>query len=156
MSDLRGASILLQPDSADLGSPPCRTLLTVVKAADLVSTLNNTSLNATIFAPTNEAFRKFANDYNVTISDLLQKPDVLKTVVTYHIVPGTYRAADLQDGQKLETLEGNTIEVDITDGVVSLLSAAATPATVLKTDIQAGETVIHLIDGVLLPPNVTL
>jgi uncharacterized surface protein with fasciclin (FAS1) repeats len=99
----------------------------------------------TVFAPTDAAFA----DIQSTVDTLLEpgnKTD-LQQVLGYHVVPGTYTAADLTDGQKLKTVEGQDLTVSITDGVVKV-----NDATVEATDITASNGVVHVINKVLVPP----
>ena len=99
----------------------------------------------TVFAPTDAAFA----DIQSTVDTLLEpdnKTD-LQQVLTYHVVPGTYTAADLTDGQKLKTVEGQDLTVSIKDGVVKV-----NDATVEATDITASNGVVHVINKVLVPP----
>src|SRR6476620_5835447 len=83
------------------------TLVAAVKAAGLAETLSGTG-PFTVFAPTNEAFNKLPAG---TVDNLL-KPEMkgdLTKVLTYHVVPGALKAADLKDGQKLKTVQGQEL-----------------------------------------------
>jgi uncharacterized surface protein with fasciclin (FAS1) repeats len=85
------------------GNADLTTLVAALKAGDLVSTLEGAG-PFTVFAPTNAAFA----DIQSTVDTLL-KPEnktQLQDVLKYHVVPGTYMAADLKDGQELTTAEG--------------------------------------------------
>ena len=126
------------------GNADLSTLVAALKAGDLVTTLEGTG-PYTVFAPTNAAFA----DIQSTVDTLLEpgnKTD-LQQVLTYHVVPGTYTAADLKDGQKLKTVEGQDLTVSIKDGVVKV-----NDATVEATDITASNGVVHVINKVLGPP----
>lgn len=126
------------------GNADLSTLVAALTAADLVTTLEGTG-PYTVFAPTDAAFA----DIQSTVDTLLEpdnKTD-LQQVLTYHVVPGTYTAADLTDGQKLKTVEGQDLTVSITDGVVKV-----NDATVEATDITASNGVVHVINKVLVPP----
>ena len=126
------------------GNKDLSTLVAALTAADLVTTLEGTG-PYTVFAPTDAAF----SDIQSTVDTLLEpdnKTD-LQQVLTYHVVPGTYTAADLTDGQKLKTVEGQDLTVSITDGVVKV-----NDATVEATDITASNGVVHVINKVLVPP----
>jgi uncharacterized surface protein with fasciclin (FAS1) repeats len=120
------------------------TLVAAVKAAGLAETLSGAG-PFTVFAPTNAAFEKLPAG---TVDNLL-KPEnkqQLTTVLTYHVVPGTYRAADLKDGQKLKTVQGNELTVMMKDGKVMVDGA-----TVTAPDVQSSNGVIHVIDAVVMP-----
>ena len=126
------------------GNKDLSTLVAALTAADLVTTLEGTG-PYTVFAPTDAAFA----DIQSTVDTLLEpdnKTD-LQQVLTYHVVPGTYTAADLTDGQKLKTVEGQDLTVSIKDGVVKV-----NDATVEATDITASNGVVHVINKVLVPP----
>jgi uncharacterized surface protein with fasciclin (FAS1) repeats len=126
------------------GNADLSTLVAALTAADLVTTLEGTG-PYTVFAPTDAAFA----DIQSTVDTLLEpdnKTD-LQQVLTYHVVPGTYTAADLTDGQKLKTVEGQDLTVSIKDGVVKV-----NDATVEATDITASNGVVHVINKVLVPP----
>lgn len=120
------------------------TLVSALKAADLVTTLEGKG-PYTVFAPTNAAFAAI----QPTVDNLLKpaNKDELTKVLTYHVVPGTYTAADLKDGQKLKTVEGQDLTVSIKGETVKV-----NDATVEKVDIDTSNGVVHIIDGVLVPP----
>lgn len=120
------------------------TLVAAVKAAGLAETLSGAG-PFTVFAPTNEAFNKLPAG---TVDNLL-KPEMKKdltTVLTYHVVPGALRAADLKDGQKLKTVEGRELSVTIKDGKVMIDGANVTVA-----DVISSNGVTHVIDAVVTP-----
>ncbi|MBU3675142.1 MAG: fasciclin domain-containing protein [Solirubrobacteraceae bacterium] len=131
--------------AAAAATPDLSTLVSALKAADLVSTLEGKG-PFTVFAPTNQAF----SDIQPTVDKLLEpaNKDELTKVLTYHVVPGTYTSADLKDGQKLKTVEGQDLTVSIKGGTVKV-----NDATVEKADIETSNGVVHIIDGVLVPPG---
>lgn len=127
-----------------LGSSDHTTLVAAVKAAGLVETLSGAG-PFTVFAPTNEAFDKVPK----AALDGLMKPeskDALTKVLTYHVVPGALKAADLTDGQKLKTVQGQELTVSIKDGVVKINGATVTIPNVISSN-----GVTHVIDEVLMP-----
>jgi len=118
------------------------TLVAAVKAADLAETLSGAG-PFTVFAPTNAAFDKLP----AGTVDKLIKPEMkadLTKILTYHVVPGTFRAADLKDGQKLKTVQGKELTVTMKDGAVMIDGA-----TVTIPDVISSNGVTHVIDGVL-------
>ncbi len=126
------------------GSADHTTLVAAVTAAGLGETLSGAG-PFTVFAPTNEAFAKLPAG---TVDKLL-KPEMkadLKSVLTYHVVPGTLKAADLKDGQKLKTVQGKELTVSIKDGKVMIDGATVTIA-----DVISSNGVTHVIDAVLMP-----
>lgn len=130
-------------------TPSLSTLVTAVKAANLVETLQGTG-PYTVFAPTNDAFEALP----AGTLDTLLKPeniDQLKAVLTYHVVSGKVLAADLKDGQEITTVQGGKLTVSIMDGKVYLTDAKGNKVTVEKADVNADNGVVHVISGVLLP-----
>ncbi len=132
------------------------TLVAAVKAADLAGTLSGEG-PFTVFAPTNEAFNKLPDG---TVATLL-KPEnkgQLTTILTYHVIPGKLMAADVlaaikKNGGKatVETVSGNQLTAMINDGNVVLKDENGNMSTVVKTDVDASNGVIHVIDTVVLP-----
>jgi uncharacterized surface protein with fasciclin (FAS1) repeats len=120
------------------------TLATALQAADLATTLTGPG-PFTVFAPTDEAFAKLPAG---TIENLLkpENKDKLRRILTYHVVPGEVRAADVVKLQSARTVSGDTITINVKDGLVHVDAANVT-----KTDIQASNGVIHVIDAVILP-----
>lgn len=126
------------------GSADHTTLVAAVTAAGLAETLSGTG-PFTVFAPTNDAFAKLPAG---TVESLL-KPEMkndLTSILTYHVVPGALKAADLKDGQKLKTVQGNELTVSIKDGKVMIDGAVVTIA-----DVVSSNGVTHVIDAVVTP-----
>lgn len=99
----------------------------------------------TVFAPTDEAFKKFLKENG--FNSIKQVPkDLLKTVLLYHVVEGNVRSGDLADGF-VPTLNGAAIQVDLSSGVM------INDASVEYADIRALNGTIHIIDKVLFPPT---
>jgi len=126
-----------------VGAGSFKTLVAAVKAADLVETLKGKG-PFTVFAPTDEAFAKLPKG---TVEDLLkpENKEKLVAILTYHVVPGDVRAADVVKLKEAKTVQGGVVKIDTTDGV------KVNNATVVKTDIVTSNGVIHVIDTVLLP-----
>ncbi len=118
-----------------------KTLVTALKAADLVDTLKGKG-PFTVFAPTDEAFAKIPK---AKLDALLKDKKELKKVLTYHVVSGKVMAADVKSGM-VKTLEGHSLTVTSMNGVVKVDNA-----TVTKTDIVTDNGVIHVIDVVVMP-----
>lgn len=126
------------------GSADHSTLVAAVTAAGLAETLSGAG-PFTVFAPTNDAFAKLPAG---TVDNLL-KPEMkadLTSVLTYHVVPGALKAADLKDGQQLKTVQGKELTVSIKDGKVMIDGATVTIA-----DVISSNGVTHVIDAVVLP-----
>ncbi|NJN46685.1 MAG: fasciclin domain-containing protein [Candidatus Competibacteraceae bacterium] len=119
------------------------TLVQAVQAAELVETLKGEG-PFTVFAPTDEAFAKIPADQ---LQALLADKAALTEVLTYHVVPGKVMAADVVKLESAETAQGQSITIDASDGV------KVDNATVVQTDIETSNGVIHVIDTVLLPKS---
>ena len=116
------------------------TLAGALQDAGLADTLGSDDATFTVFAPTNSAFE------NIDADELTGNADLLSEVLTYHVVPGQAIAAgDIQDGQTVETLEGETLEFSVSNGTVQVNGATVTTA-----DVEASNGVVHVVDGVLL------
>jgi uncharacterized surface protein with fasciclin (FAS1) repeats len=128
-------------------TPSLSTLVTAVEAAELVETLNGEG-PFTVFAPTNDAFAALPEG---TVDTLLMPENQadLQSVLTYHVVPGTYRGADLSDGMTLTTVQGATITIGVHDGG----PVTVNDAPVSMADVEASNGVVHVIDSVILPPE---
>lgn len=127
------------------------TLVAAVKAAGLVDTLAGKG-PFTVFAPTNAAFARLP----ASAVDNLMKPEnkaALKKVLTYHVVPGRLSAADLTDGRKLTTVEGEELTVKTSGSKVMLVDAKGGSATVTIPDVGQSNGVIHVVDAVLMPAS---
>jgi uncharacterized surface protein with fasciclin (FAS1) repeats len=134
------------------GNSTFSTLVTAVKAGDLVETLSGKG-PFTVFAPTNDAFAKLPAG---TVENLV-KPENKKTLVnilTYHVVSGSVLAADVVklNGKMVKTVQGGEVMVNVKDGKVSLTDAMKGTSNVTATDVKASNGVIHVIDAVLMPP----
>ena len=124
------------------------TLVTALQAGDLVGTLSGQgppgSGGFTVFAPTNEAFAALPAG---ALSGLLKNKTALDDVLTYHVVPRAVFVADLQDGEKLQTMEGKLLTVRLGErGDVFINRVKVT-----TPDVAAANGVVHIVDGVLLP-----
>ena len=98
----------------------------------------------TVFAPTDEAFKKLpAGAYD----NLLKDAGKLKAILNYHVVPGYRMARDLKSGE-VKTAQGTQLTA-----VVSSSDVRVNEARVTKADIVATNGVVHAIDAVILPKN---
>ena len=122
-----------------------KTLAAALEAAGLVDALTGEG-PFTVFAPTDEAFAKLPAG---TVESLLkpENKEKLKAILLYHVVSGNVTAKQVMklNGRTVKTLEGNSIKVSTKHGVT------VNDARVTKTDVQASNGVIHVIDTVLLP-----
>jgi uncharacterized surface protein with fasciclin (FAS1) repeats len=120
------------------------TLVAAVEAAGLVETLKGEG-PFTVFAPTDDAFAAIPKE---TLDALLADPSGdLTQILLYHVVPGKVMAADVTDGLEAATVQGAPVTFSVADGVVKI-----NDATIVTTDIEASNGVIHVIDAVIMPP----
>jgi transforming growth factor-beta-induced protein len=122
------------------------TLLAALTKAGLVGTLSSPG-PFTVFAPTNDAFAALLAELGISAEELLASPD-LASILTYHVVAGKVTAAEVVQLDKATTVNGKDITIEVVDGNVILNGSIK----VIITDILASNGVIHVIDGVLLPP----
>jgi uncharacterized surface protein with fasciclin (FAS1) repeats len=120
------------------------TLLSAIEAAGVAEELAGAG-PYTLFAPTDDAFADLPQG---TLEELLADPHQLEQILLYHIVPGEYLAADLVAEPALLTAQGSDLPVSVDGETVTVGDA-----TVVETDITAGNGVIHVIDRVLSPPE---
>lgn len=120
------------------------TLVAAVQAAGLVETLQGEG-PYTVFAPTDEAFAKLPDG---TVEGLLleENRETLIAILTYHVVAGKVMAADVVELTSATTVEGSDLSITIEEDVVMV-----DQATVIMTDIETSNGVIHVIDTVLIP-----
>ena len=126
------------------GNPDFSTLVAALQAADLVDVLSGDG-PFTVFAPTNEAFAQLPPG-TVEMLLLPENKGKLTAILTYHVVAGKVMAADVVTLIEAKSVEGNTIAVSVADGAVMVDGA-----TVVATDIEASNGVIHVIDAVIMP-----
>ncbi len=122
------------------------TLAAALGAADLIDTLKGEG-PFTVFAPTDEAFAKLPEG---TVENLLkpENRDQLVAILTYHVVPGKVKAADVVKLDKATTVNGQPVTITVSDSGVKVDNA-----NVVATDIAASNGVIHVIDSVILPTS---
>lgn len=121
------------------------TLVSALTEAELVETLRGPG-PFTVFAPTDDAFGKI--DPAVLADLVADKPNLTK-VLTFHVVSGKYLAADVIGMEKLTSLEGSDLVIDVSGSAVKI-----DVAEIVITDIECSNGVIHVIDTVMIPPTV--
>lgn len=104
----------------------------------------------TVFAPTNQAFADLLEEFD--FADLNAIPsDVLSSVLSYHVITGAnVRAGDITDNMTVSTFETGEIIINTGDAV-TITDENERVSTVIATDVQATNGVIHVIDQVLVP-----
>ena len=140
-----------------MGTGMHETLVTAVKAADLVETLSKPGA-ITVFAPTDAAFAKLPDG---TVATLVkpENKETLTGILTYHVVGGNITSDmivgyinDSKDGvARIKTLAGGVLEARLEGESVVITDAKGGTATVVAADVMTSNGVIHVTDGVFLP-----
>ena len=148
---LSAAAVQAQDTSKDIvdtavAAGSFQTLAKALQAADLVETLKGKG-PYTVFAPTDEAFAKLPAG---TLNNLLKPENKqrLQRILTNHVVPGRVSSADVVKLHTAKAVSGDTIDIKANGGTVMVDGAR-----VVKTDVQASNGVIHVIDSVILPDD---
>lgn len=139
-----------------VGNEDFSTLVTALKAADLVGALNSEG-PFTVFAPTNDAFAKIDSK---TLNSLLEVENKksLANILTYHVISGKIVASDVVAALKkgnglveLTALNGQVISVIEKEGKIWLKDSNENYSEITSTDIMGSNGVIHVIDSVVMP-----
>ncbi len=131
--------------SIAVGSKDHTTLVAALTAADYVTAVANPG-PLTVFAPTNAAFDKLPPG---TVADLVKpaKQADLKEILKYHVTTSVYEAKQLKDGMTLGMANGGKVQIKVAaDGAITVNDAK------VLASIRASNGVVHVVDGVLLPP----
>jgi uncharacterized surface protein with fasciclin (FAS1) repeats len=121
-----------------------QTLVAAIEAAGLVEVLKGEG-PFTVFAPTDAAFAALPEG---TVEGLLNDPEALAAILTYHVVPGRVMAEDVAGITSAETVNGASLTITVENGSVSI-----DDANVSAVDVEASNGVIHVIDAVLIPAS---
>lgn len=127
------------------GSKDHTTLVAALSAADYVRSVANPG-PLTVFAPTDAAFQKLP----AGTLDTLLKPenvDALRNVLKYHVAAAVYETKDLKDGMQLGMANMKKVAIVNKDGKVTVNGAN------IVASIRASNGIVHVIDGVLVPPQ---
>ena len=130
--------------TAASANPLLSTLVTAVKKAGLVDTLNSAS-GITVFAPDNAAFAKLPA---ATLASVLANKAELTKILTYHVVAGRYTPTQLAAGTPLKTLEGATVAPALMGSTYEVNSAS-----VVCGNVQTANATVYIINTVLMPPS---
>lgn len=124
------------------------TLLAAIEAAGLGDTVAGLD-GVTVLAPSNDAFAASLAALGVSPAAVMANPDALTAILTYHILPQRYFFRNLTSGPAVTTVEGEDVQFDLTDGVFTVNGVG-----ISDVDNIASNGVVHVIDGVLIPPSV--
>jgi maltose-binding protein MalE len=123
------------------------TLVAAVQAAGLAETLSGEG-PFTVFAPTDDAFAALPEG---TVESLLEDPEgALTDILLYHVAEGAVPAETVVTLDSVTTVQGEDVAIEVVDGQVVLNESA----TVVITDVEASNGIIHVIDAVILPPSI--
>lgn len=119
-------------------------LTALLKQAELVGVLDGET-EFTVFAPTDDAFGRLPAG---TLESLFrsENKDMLATILTYHVVPGSVRSTQLSSGS-VDSVAGIPLDITVGSGVT------VNDSNVVKADIEASNGIIHVVDQVILPPQ---
>jgi uncharacterized surface protein with fasciclin (FAS1) repeats len=126
-----------------MATPNLSTLLAALQAGELADAFNGSDA-FTLFAPTNDAFAAVQSTVDMLLK--AENKSKLQNVLKYHAVAGTFKAADLKDGQELTTLQGEKLKVSIKDGKVLVGGAEVT-----NPDVAVSNGVVHMTNKVVVP-----
>ncbi len=144
-------SVLFPPDNI-MGTISKNYYMSTLQAALEAANLDGALLGKgpyTLFVPTDDAFATLLATLDVTADELLADTALLTDVLRYHVVSGKLTAADVAELSSVKTLNGASINIEVRDGAVFLNDGVM----VTQPDLIASNGVIHVIDGVLLPPQ---
>jgi uncharacterized surface protein with fasciclin (FAS1) repeats len=129
--------------TAASNNPALSTLVTAVKQAGLVDTLNGLQ-NVTVFAPTNDAFAKIPK---ATLAKVLADKAMLTKILTYHVVP--QKLGPDQLAGTFPTVEKQDVTVAGSD---DSFTVGAAKANVVCGNVRTANATVYIIDSVLMPP----
>ena len=153
-----GAQMLANRTIVDNASaaPNLTTLVTAVKAADLVPTLSSPG-PFTVFAPNNDAFGRLAPGMVDTLLKPENKASLVK-VLTYHVVPGTITAEQLKERimagggtATLTSVEGDPITATMVGAIIALTDVNGNKSYVETADVRQSNGIVHVVNGVIVP-----
>ena len=152
-----GAKMVKDKDIVDnaVNAKNVTTVVSLVQKAGLVDTLKSDG-PFTVFAPNNDAFGKLPE---ATVASLQEEANVeqLKTILTYHVVPGTYTSADLkvmaQKGEALTTVQGQTLMPVLEDNMVKLMDQMGNTIDIETSDVISSNGVTHVVKSVMMPKS---
>ncbi|GAA4228241.1 hypothetical protein GCM10022254_17880 [Actinomadura meridiana] len=130
--------------TAASNNPVLSTLVTAVKKAGLVDTLNSAK-NITVFAPTNDAFNKIPK---ATLDKVLSDKKTLTSILTYHVVGQPITPGGLASGE-FKTLNGAMLKTSGSGESFTIGEGAP----VVCGNVHTANATVYIIDSVLMPPK---
>lgn len=125
------------------------TFASAITAAALTGTLQGAG-PYTVLVPTDEAFKSLPTG---TLERLLKAENLkqLTDILNYHVISAKLAAADLTNGQKVKTINGQELTVEVSDAQIAFIDAKGGKAVVEKANVSTSNGVIHIVNAVLLP-----
>jgi uncharacterized surface protein with fasciclin (FAS1) repeats len=130
--------------TAASNNPVLSTLVTAVKKANLVDTLNSAK-GITVFAPANSAFAKIPS---ATLSKVLASKAELTKILTYHVVGSTVTTGQFASGSTAKTLEGSKVTLARMGSTYTVNGAK-----VVCGDVRTANATVYIINSVLMPKS---
>ncbi len=134
-------------ESAKIALESTKTFAELVKLAGLEESLKGAG-SFTVFVPSDTAFLAIQKDLDNLL--LPENKEKLVKILSYHVLSGTFMAADLKEKQELVSVEGDTLKVSF-DRTLDRQRVLINDATIITVDIAACNGIIHIIDKVLIP-----
>ncbi|MBE2181966.1 MAG: fasciclin domain-containing protein [Anaerolineae bacterium] len=123
------------------------TFVAALEAAGLTGELPDDG-SFTVLAPTNDAFAAALEAMGTSAAEVAGNPEMLAAILSYHIIPGRYQFVNLTAGPELHTLQGEPIQFLLDGGILY-----ANDVVVSDIDMLTSNGVVHVLDGVLMPPS---
>ena len=139
-------------------TPSLNILVEAVIAAGLADTLSGAG-PFTVFAPNDKAFVALLAELKISKDALLKDPvnkDLLRAVLTYHVLDAKVEKAGIPLGKAITPLQKSVFKIDAPGGALTITDGRNRTSTISATDVQASNGVVHIIDKVILPPNLNI
>lgn len=124
----------------------------VAYGTSVMGSLNSSQAEVTVLAATNDAFTNSASDFDLSVGDIVGRPDI-EDILFVHVIDGEMMAADLTDGQEIMTRAGTALTVVVEADRIGFDANAdgTADAYVSTSDIDASNGVVHKVDRVFVP-----
>lgn len=138
--------------AAAAATPQLSTLVGAIEAEN-ITTFSDPTLEATVFAPNNDAFNTLLSNLSLTLDDLLSHQDALTTILNYHVVPGSVvLSSQITNGMQFTTANGLVLNATNNESGIYIIGENSAAKIVQANILVSGDrSVIHIIDTVLLP-----
>ena len=127
-------------------TPQLSTLSEAIDASGRAETLRDPDAAYTLFAPSDAAFQALPDADRTA---LLASPERLGALLDAHTIPTRMLSPDIFDGLAIETVAGTPLDLSNDGAAVTVRDASGTAATVVTSDLDSSNGVVHVIDAVL-------